>query len=597
MIKEKKLRIKGHPRNLRYYSELGYDVKVGLEFEVNTIHLMSGSSVKVTCICSECGLESSNCYKDYWDSTGGLSSNFYCIKCKGIKSKKTNLERYGVSNPMELDWVKEKVANTNNERYGVSNPMLLDSIKDKVKKTNNERWGVDNVFSNSEIKEKIKKKNLDKYGVEYPMQNFDIKEKSKSKNIQKFGVDSYSKTEEWLSRLKDVSLSKWGVEFYSKTEECKEVIRKTNLEKFGFECYTMTDEYKLKSKNKKERNTYKKFYGIIGEEYSIVSYKDEFFNIMHNSCGNEFEISKSLLAARHRIGNILCVACNPIGVHKSSIEIEVLNFLKEKKIECIQGDRTLLNGKELDIYLPQYKMAIEVNGLWWHSELYKGQKYHLGKTLLCRDMGIHLLHIWEDDWRFKKDIVKSIILNKIGIIENRTWSRKCDIREVNSKEARIFLDENHIQGFSSSSIKIGLFYRDELVSLMTFGWRWTNAKREYELIRFCNKKNNLIVGSASRLFKYFLNKHKVDEIISYSDISLFDGGMYSMLGFTKVSLSRPNYYWVVDGIKTHRFNWTKKKLVKKGYDSDKSEVEIMTELGYWRVFSCGQEKWIFSAKV
>jgi hypothetical protein len=156
------------------------------------------------------------------------------------------------------------------------------------------------------------------------------------------------------------------------------------------------------------------------------------------------------------------------------------------------------------------------------------------------------------------------------------------------------LNNNHIQGFSSSQLKLGLFYENELVSLMTFGYRYTNGKKEYELIRFCNKIDTSVIGSASKLFNYFLNKNKdINEVISYADISLFDGKLYPNLGFEFNNLSNPNYFWVVEGVRRHRFNFNKKKLIKEGFDKNKTEVEIMQERGYYRVFSCGQEKWIF----
>ena len=178
-------------------------------------------------------------------------------------------------------------------------------------------------------------------------------------------------------------------------------------------------------------------------------------------------------------------------------------------------------------------------------------------------------------------------------MKEKIFARKCITKEVKSADARLFLDNNHIQGFSPSQTKLGLYFNDELISLMTFGWRYINGKKEYELIRFCNKINFSVIGSASKLFNYFLKNNYIKEIISYADISLFNGGLYETLGFIKSHLSEPNYFWVVDGIRKHRFNYNKKLLIKEGFDPNKTEVEIMHERGYYRVFSCGQEKWIY----
>jgi len=595
MIKEKYVLIKGHPRNIKYYSDLGYDIQVRQEIEVLTTDLMSGSSTKITSICSKCGTESSNTFKDYWIYTNGLVNKFYCIKCKGIKTEKTCLDKYGVSNPMKNDNVKNKIKQNNLDKYGVEHTLQLDFVKDKIKKTNIERYGFENPFSNDDIKEKIKKTNIENLGCEYSSQSKDVQDKIKESNLNKFGFTSYSKTDDYRKKVKETSLIKYGVDHYSKTGEYKNLTKETCLYKYGVDHYSKTEESKKNTKIFRERNTWRKFYNLLSDEYNIISYKDEFFNINHLKCGTDFEISKSLLTARYKLKNILCTKCNPIGVHFSSIEKEVTNFLDEYGIEYVHSDRDILNGKELDIYIPKYNLALEINGLFWHSELYKGQKYHLIKTLLCRERNIHLIHIWEDDWKLKSDILKSIILNKIGLLDNKIWARKCVISEVNSSDARKFLDDNHIQGFSSSSIKLGLYYNNELVSLMTFGWRMTNGKREYELIRFCNKKGYVINGASSKLFKHFINNYQIDEIISYSDVSMFDGNMYDMLGFEKVSISKPNYFWVVNSVRRHRYNFSKKKLVNMGYDPNKTEVEIMTELGYYRIFSCGQEKWVWKS--
>jgi hypothetical protein len=207
------------------------------------------------------------------------------------------------------------------------------------------------------------------------------------------------------------------------------------------------------------------------------------------------------------------------------------------------------------------------------------------------------MHIWEDEWVYKKDIIKSIISNRLCNIENKIYARKCIIKEVeDTKLVRKFLDENHIQGYTQSSIKLGLYYNDELVSLMTFGYRHTNRKKEFELIRFCNKLNTNVIGASSRLFKHLLNNYNYIEILSYSDFRLFDGKMYETLGFEKIYLTKPDYFWSKNLERHHRFTFNKQKLIKDGYDPNKTEVEIMYERGYSRIWSCGQIRWEFKKK-
>jgi hypothetical protein len=194
-----------------------------------------------------------------------------------------------------------------------------------------------------------------------------------------------------------------------------------------------------------------------------------------------------------------------------------------------------------------------------------------------------------------------MILNKIGKTNNRIFARKCDIREVvDNKIVREFLTKNHIQGFIGSKYKIGLFFKEELVSLMTFGnLRKSLGQKSkdgsYELLRFCNKLNTSVVGGSSKLFKYFLNNYPSKEIISYSDLSRSNGDMYLKLGFKLSHTSRPNYYYVVNGIRKHRFNYRKDRLIKDGFDPNKTEIQIMSEQGYYKIFDCGMQKWIWKS--
>jgi hypothetical protein len=132
---------------------------------------------------------------------------------------------------------------------------------------------------------------------------------------------------------------------------------------------------------------------------------------------------------------------------------------------------------------------------------------------------------------------------------------------------------------------------------MSFGYRSINGKREFELVRFCNKINISVVGSANKLFTYFLKNNEADTIITYADISMFSGSVYEKMGFEFIKHSGVNYWWVVNGVRRHRFSFTKSKLVKKGYDKALTEVEIMHSIGCFRIWGCGQDRWVYSKKI
>jgi len=214
-------------------------------------------------------------------------------------------------------------------------------------------------------------------------------------------------------------------------------------------------------------------------------------------------------------------------------------------------------------------------------------------------LDIQLLHIFEDEWINKKKIVKSIIGSKLGIVDCKIYGRKTEVREINdNKLIRDFLEINHLQGFVGSKIKIGLFYDDELVSLMTFGKKriaMGNKIRkdgEYEMLRFCNKLNTTVIGGASKLLKYFVKTYHPKSILTFADRRYSNGELYKKLGFEFIENTRPNYWYFKthELIRHYRFNFRKNVLVKEGYDSNKTESEIMRERGYLRIYDCGNMK-------
>lgn len=286
-----------------------------------------------------------------------------------------------------------------------------------------------------------------------------------------------------------------------------------------------------------------------------------------------------------------CPDCNPTH---STPENELYTFLAENIGEenIKKRDRTILSKhNELDMFFPSYNIGVEFDGLYWHNELNKPKKYHLNKTIECENKGIHLIHIYEDEWDFKQKIVKSLLLNQFGLTKEKIYARKCNIREIDAKEAKKFLNDNHLQGNCYSKIKLGLFFKDELVSVMTFGQSRHfigNGKPKWELQRFCNKINVSVVGGASRLFNYFINTYKPEEIVSYADRRWSTGKLYDVLGFKKYNESKPNYYYVIGRKRVYRFNLRKQVLIKKyGCPPEMTEKEFCKEQKWYRIYDCG----------
>lgn len=475
-----------------------------------------------------------------------VSSN---IDIKRIKEEKSLL-KYGTKTPAESKIIKDKIIKTNQDRYGYNSPMCSLDIQEKSKKTLLDNYGVDNPnklpellkkriesFKKSNYRESYKKASLEKYGVDHPWKNKEIH----NKTINHFYSDYRERINSKINK-NDFSFIKFE----------KEIIT-TNL---LFNC---------------------------------------------NKCGNDFKILP--FQFYYRVNNKLniCTNCFPISQNASIVQIEMYNFIVENYSgEVLTDYKDAISPYEIDIYLPELNLGFEFNGLWWHSSKFKNENYHFHKKEISKNNNISLYTIWEDDWNIKRDICKSYILNKINK-SNKIMARKCKVIEVDYNTSKSFLNNNHLQGDCKSSIRLGLYYKDELMSLMTFsklrlpmGGR--NKEGVYELTRFCNKIFNSVIGGSSKLLKYFLINYRPIEIETYSDNLISDGNMYQKLGFNYIHTSKPGYWYVVNEKREHRFNWRKQRLKSLGYDMNKTESEIMSELGFYKIYNAGNKKWIYSTK-
>jgi hypothetical protein len=397
--------------------------------------------------------------------------------------------------------------------------------------------------------------------------------------------------------------------YYKKTEAEKKLWN--NNKKLAFLNKSKNDWKLIKAKQKKTlkekydnenyRNTkkvketwYKKFYNslITGErlngeykplfslaDFSGVRFKK--YKWLHIVCGTEFEddVDKGHLPR--------CPKCYRI-YGSSDMEREIAEWLAG----LIQIERNKKFGTkyELDIFIPSKNVGIEFDGLYWHGEVNGGKpkNYHLDKTKFFEAKKIQLLHVFEDEWIDKQDIVKSIILAKLGIGNNVIYARKCVIQEVKSPEAKLFLFDNHIQGEINAKIYLGLYYNNELVSLMSFGKPRYNKNFDWEMLRFCNKVNMNIVGGAGKLVNYFLTHHP-GSLISYADRRYSMGNLYEKLGFTKINESAPNYYYTNRGVRYSRIQFQKHKLKDKleTFDPKLTEWQNMQLNGWDRIWDCG----------
>lgn len=462
------------------------------------------------------------------------------------------------------------------------------NVQLQIEKRNLEKYGVEYSTQFEEIKEKIKKTNLEKYGAEYPLQSKEIRDKISISNLEKYGVENPFQFEEVKEKIKKVNLEKYGVEHVMYSEQVKEKLKQTNLEKYGVENPAQVDEVKEKMVSSLLNNN---FPNVI-KYFANKETTEEFLKKNYNEKTTLTQLSNDTGVSRTAIGRYI----HKYGLEDyieyvckvSQPEKDIVEYLTSKGItNIIQSDRDILDGKEIDIYLPDYNLGIEFNGDYWHSELKRDKRYHYDKSMLANSKGVFLYHIFSHEWTDEEKRIR--ILNHLDNIlhlnENKIYARKCMIREVDVAEKNSFLNKNHIQGKDNSTIKLGLYYNDELVSLMTFCYPRFSRKYNWELSRFCSKHNYNVIGGASKLFKYFVDNYMKDGevIVSYSDIAKTTGKIYNTLNFEFVNDAEPNYIW-----------WRSDDDYKTRYQCQMvNERVIMESNGYIKIYDCGNKVWVF----
>ncbi len=341
---------------------------------------------------------------------------------------------------------------------------------------------------------------------------------------------------------------------------------------------------KTKSNNKAFIKKAIKIHGIK-YDYSKVIYTTNSKQVII-ICPEHGEFSQR--ASDHLTG----YGCRKCTSTISNKEREIVKYLRELDIIVNTSNRTLITPYELDIVLPDYKIAIEFNGVHWHTEKYgKGKEYHLNKTKLCQKKGYRLIHIFEDDYITNKDMILNFLKHITGKSNhNPVYARKCEVIEINNMEGRKFLDEHHMQGSSKASIYIGLHYEGELVAVSSFIKGKTNTKNKemWELTRHATK--GTVMGALGKTTKHFLRNFG-SHLYTFCDNSYFNGKSYLKAGFSETGTIPPDYMYVVNRKREHKFNWRNKQRISKHPETKgMTERAAMKHLGFERIWDCGKTR-------
>tara|TARA_B100000929_G_scaffold290599_1_gene284979 strand:- start:109321 stop:111087 length:1767 start_codon:yes stop_codon:yes gene_type:complete len=494
---------------------------------------------------------------------GGFAK-FCSVKCSSENARKISSEKYG-GHHMKDDSIKEKIKQTNKERYGSEHVFTSNEFKEKVKQTSKEKYGVEDYRSSEQVKQNRVDSVNERYGVDNVFQLESTKEKSTETVLEKYGVNHVLQSPEILDKSKGTCLQNHGVERPLQSKDILQKVIETNQERYGHDNYSkihFTDEII-------EALTNKQLLLELYEKYQCSRKIAEVIGV-----GSHRTVLQAMIALGIDRKNSYSV---------SSKEMEVRKFLEENNIDYIPNDRSLISPKECDIIIPEHKIVIEFNGMFWHSFEMKGDRnYHQNKSLEVLDKGYRIIHVYEDWWEQKPEVIKSKILHMCGKSNERYYARKCSVVKLTKEEYFPFLEKTHIQGSRDAKYYYGLIYEGKLVSVLGLN---PSCKDEYEIIRYASLN---CVGGFGKLLKSFIRKHNPSIIHTYVSLDYGNGIMYEKNGFEYNGMTNPNYFYY-DGKRHSRNKFMKHKLEEKldKYDESLTEYQNMRKNGFLRIYDAG----------
>ena len=459
--------------------------------------------------------------------------------------------------------------------------------------------------SNSEDKkEQIASTNISKYGTKTPAESFHIKEKTLNTLTVKYGVGvtSTQQVPDIKQKSLQSNIERYGSPHYTNSTIGKDNINQSHIEKYNNSRFTQTDEYKQKfteTCNAKYNRDHHKQQHISVDSLLLLNDPAWLSNQHINNNQTQKSIAQSLgvsprtVSKRFQDFNI-----ETVQFFQSTGEQQLTQFIKDNYDgKIILRTRSIISPLELDIYLPDLKLGIEYSGIYWHSENKgKDKHYHLTKLKMCTDLGIRLIQLYDTEWENKQDIVKSRILHALGKSE-QIYARKCKVVNLSSFQTRQFLIDNHIQGYCNSSVNLGLAYDGVVYAIMTFGACRFNKHVEYELLRYASIVNKSVVGGANKLFQYFIKTYSPNSIISYCDLRWGTGNLYLKLNMKQFENTPPSYNYFnpskLELLNRQQFQKHKLHLRLDRYDPQLTEWDNMKNNGYYRIWNCGNAKFIY----
>ena len=524
------------------------------------------------------------------------------------KSRKTCLLRYGVPYASQSEAVQQKIKATLRLRYGVDNISQNEEIKEKVKQSMRQHFGVDHNFQSEEVKARIRQTNIERYGVPNVMQNNEIRVKNENSKLA---------NNSWTSSIPETMAYLILAQYF------KDIKRQYSDDRYPYRC----DLYVADTDTFIEINGW--FHGEEPYDKDNVSHRTQLLELRSagegtRNCSRAYTWSISDVKKRRRAKRLSLNYLEIFVYGKTDLNYlkqwarqqkskiyqkrlsnarnSVRKYIQSLGYTCRVDAVHKPTGLTVDLLVPSKKLAIIIYdpclSAYDGSQVEDSQAFKQ-KVDVLDTIGYNHLIVSTWDWHDNRDLWRSIIGNRLGL-SRRVAARKCCIKPVDTLSVRNFLVANHLQGYCSSSCNLGLYYEDELVSVMTFGKSRFTKDHDWELLRYCNKAGTTVVGGASKLFTAFLRQYpNVVSVISYANRNWSRGNLYETLGFNRISVSAPNYKYFKANkrVMFNRIQFQKHKLQAKleVFNHNLSEVQNMYNNGYLRVFDSGNIKYVWAA--
>lgn len=488
------------------------------------------------------------------------------------------------------------IRNTCLKRFGVTSPAKNETIKNKMKQTCLNTYGVTCSFAAPSVQAKIRDTTFKHYGVEYSMQSPIVRKKSEDTCMKKYGVKNGGGSKEAIEKINATCMAHYGVPWSMQAKEVRDKAKDTFIAKYGVQNYLETGIPAKISAELRTRKSYEEFICkcpydepmFTLEEYQARISPFDLFRFKCKTCGFEFE-------SAHRNGvHNRCPICWPVSTCKSKGQKELADYVKSLGVKVIENDRSMISPLELDIYLPDHRLAIEFNGVYWHSDAHNSDpNYHANKTDQCEMLGIQLIHVFESEWENKKNVVKSYIRRHIGMYA-RVFDadNDCFIKELSEDETFDILQFNSMFDIWYSSKNFALFTNDgnKLVALMSFAKM--PHSNEWTLQTYYEVPDVHVNNGPRKLYECFENTcNPGGFVMTFVDRRWENGNIYEQLGFSFDGVTSPMQWYVAkDEKRSVMHSQSEYVHIKESfqtYDESKSDVDNLHDNGYDVIYDAG----------